>query len=255
MDIDEKYYLLALRHLQSDQRNEALWTKALTQADGDAAKARYRYVALLVERIAANRGPAMVSGDQHQGNAGAPVAGGVDRDRFDDPRLREVEPDASQAAPLDLSAVTGDIALSVPPPGPDWPLLNRVDDGDGGKALSRSDALALSASTVQLIYYFYLIGLFALGIPLVIGVILAYSQKGDDQVPGWLHTHCRFLIVMFWAGVGSIVLAAVVGALSLLAAVAFLVIVSMAIVVVLARGLQALQRGEPAPYMSTDTGG
>jgi len=238
MDIDEKYYLLASRHLESDRRSEALWTKALTLAGGDQDKARYRYIALMVERLAVRDGrrggpPGHVGSTNDTGDGA-----------FDDPRLRADADARGLDAPLDLSLMAGEAGPSGRLAAPDWPLL---DPDDGGPGLRRSDAIALGASTVQLIYYFYLVGLFALGVPLLIGVVVAYLQDGDD-LPGWLRTHQRFLILLFWVGLAMAVLAIVIGFLSVPAALAFVIIVSMALVVALARGLHGLRQGEPAPY-------
>ena len=47
---DEKIYFAASKELDENRQDEALWIKALTNAEGDKEKARYQYIHLRVEK-------------------------------------------------------------------------------------------------------------------------------------------------------------------------------------------------------------
>ena len=55
-----------------------------------------------------------------------------------------------------------------------------------------------SVENVRLIYILYLVGL-VFGITAIIGVVMAYINK-DDQQPEWIKSHYEFLIGTFWKG-------------------------------------------------------
>ncbi len=52
--------------------------------------------------------------------------------------------------------------------------------------------------TAKWVYILYLIGLFTGGAPGIIGVIMAYINRGD--APEWLKSHYQFQIRTFWIG-------------------------------------------------------
>lgn len=62
------------------------------------------------------------------------------------------------------------------------------------KNLQSSD----TSSTANIIYILYLVGI-AVGITGLVGLIMAYVNRGD--APEWLETHYRFQIRTFWIGV------------------------------------------------------
>ena len=76
--------------------------------------------------------------------------------------------------------------------------------------MSESD----KAGTVKIIYVLYLVGLVTGGIAGVVGVVMAYVNRGDG--PDWLQSHYEFQIRTFWIGllftiVGGILLLIVIG--------------------------------------------
>ncbi len=48
---DEDLYLTATNEVDSNQKDPALWAKALTLAEGDEPKARYKYINLRIEQL------------------------------------------------------------------------------------------------------------------------------------------------------------------------------------------------------------
>jgi len=62
------------------------------------------------------------------------------------------------------------------------------------------------------------------GITVIIGVVLAYVWKGEPHQP-WEETHYTYLIRTFWIGVGGTVL----GVLTLLIGVGFLILLGIGI--------------------------
>ncbi len=95
-------------------------------------------------------------------------------------------------------------------------------------------------TNVQVIYASYLIG-FVIGITPLIGIVLAYMNRG--KAGGWIETHYTWAIRTFWIGILygliALVLAVVLIGFLLMLAVAVWVIVRVVI------GFQAVGRGEP----------
>jgi uncharacterized membrane protein len=95
-------------------------------------------------------------------------------------------------------------------------------------------------TNVQVIYASYLIG-FVIGITPLIGIVLAYMNRG--KAGGWVETHYTWAIRTFWIGILygliALVLAVVLIGFLLMLAVAVWVIVRVVI------GFQAVGRGEP----------
>ena len=58
----------------------------------------------------------------------------------------------------------------------------------------------------RLIYILYFIG-FVTGITAVIGLIIAYVKRNDEEIPSWLKTHFNFQIRTFWYGVIYLIVA------------------------------------------------
>jgi uncharacterized membrane protein len=95
-------------------------------------------------------------------------------------------------------------------------------------------------TNVQVIYATYLLG-FVIGITPLIGIVLAYMNRG--KAGGWVETHYTWAIRTFWIGILygliALVLAVVLIGFLLMLAVAVWVIVRVVI------GFQAVGRGEP----------
>jgi uncharacterized membrane protein len=92
------------------------------------------------------------------------------------------------------------------------------------------------------IYICYLASFLA-GITGVIGIVLAYVNRGSG--PAWLETHYRYQIRTFWIGLAY----TVIGFALTLVIVGWLVVLATAIWLILrcAKGLTWLDRGEPVP--------
>lgn len=95
--------------------------------------------------------------------------------------------------------------VTTPPPAPPpSPTPQQQNTGDGGMA--------------NIIYILYLVGI-AVGITSIVGVVMAYMNKGD--APEWLESHYRFQIRTFWIGmlygiIGMVLTTIIVGFLVLL---------------------------------------
>ena len=102
---------------------------------------------------------------------------------------------------------------------------------------------ARSLKTMPFVIYILYLASFITGITPLIGVVLAYVNRGG--APAWLETHYTFLIRTFWIGllytvIGGVTLIFIVGWLVLLAA-------SVWLIVRCAKGLSWLDRNEPVP--------
>lgn len=80
--------------------------------------------------------------------------------------------------------------------------------------------------TAKIVYILYLIGI-VFGITGIIGVVIAYVNKGD--APEWLKSHYQFQIRTFWIGalyivIGAILSMAIIGYLLLLFWVVWLIV-------------------------------
>lgn len=95
---------------------------------------------------------------------------------------------------------------------------------DSGTDLVREQAGDTGMALV--IYILYLVGL-VFGITFLVGVIMAYVNRGD--APDWLESHYTFQIRTFWIGllltvIGTLLALVVIGYLVLLFAVIWLII-------------------------------
>jgi len=95
-------------------------------------------------------------------------------------------------------------------------------------------------TNLQVIYILYLAG-FVIGITPLIGVVLAYVNRGRS--PAWIETHYTWAIRTFWIGL----LYALISALLTFILIGFLLMLAVAVWFILRCifGLQALSRGEP----------
>ncbi|MBO6825850.1 MAG: hypothetical protein JJ879_06585 [Sneathiella sp.] len=83
-----------------------------------------------------------------------------------------------------------------------------------------------SGKMVQVVYFLYLASL-VLGITGLIGVIIAYMNKGD--APEWAKSHFQYQIRTFWIGIlgsliGGVTMAIGIGLLIILAVVVWMII-------------------------------
>ncbi|GIL01388.1 MAG: membrane protein [Alphaproteobacteria bacterium] len=95
-------------------------------------------------------------------------------------------------------------------------------------------------ANVQLIYILYLVG-FLVGITTIIGLVLAYMNRGKSEA--WVDTHYTWAIRTFWIAV----LGSVVSLILMIAVVGFFLMIAVAVWVIVRCivGLQKVGRGEP----------
>ena len=98
----------------------------------------------------------------------------------------------------------------------------------------------------SLVYILYLLS-FVLGVTFLIGVVLAYLNRGE--APDWVKTHYQFQIRTFWIGllygaIGFVLVAIVVGIPILIATAVWLIVRCI-------KGLKLVNRGEPVPNPTT----
>jgi uncharacterized membrane protein len=105
---------------------------------------------------------------------------------------------------------------------------------------------AAEAKSANIIYVLYLVS-FVLGITLLVGLVMAYVNKGT--APDWVQTHYRYQIRTFWIGL----LYAAIGAITLIVGVGLVILLFLAIwfVVRCARGMQHVAMRAPMPKPAT----
>lgn len=96
------------------------------------------------------------------------------------------------------------------------------------------------ANNIQLIYVLYLVG-FVVGITAVVGIVLAYLNRGKSE--GWVETHYTWAIRTFWIGV----LFVAVSVLLMIVGIGFVLLLAAGVWVVVRTvvGLQAVSRSDP----------
>ena len=99
---------------------------------------------------------------------------------------------------------------------------------------------------VQIVYLLYLASL-VLGITGLIGVIIAYMNKGD--APAWAQSHYRFQIRTFWIGI----LISIIGAATIAFGVGFLIMIAFLVwfIVRCIKGLKYFGNQQPVPDPAT----
>ncbi len=98
------------------------------------------------------------------------------------------------------------------------------------------------AGTTKIVYILYLVNIL-LGVTGIIGVIMAYVNRGD--APDWLKSHYQFQIRTFWIGclytvIGIILTYVLIGILVLLFVMVWWIIRSV-------NGMKYLDKNEPHP--------
>lgn len=93
---------------------------------------------------------------------------------------------------------------------------------------------------IQVIYILYLVG-FVIGITPLIGVVIAYVNRGKSEP--WVETHYTWAIRTFWIGI----LFSLIGVVLALVLIGFLLLFAVAVwfIVRCIVGLQAVGRNEP----------
>jgi len=101
---------------------------------------------------------------------------------------------------------------------------------------------ATTEGTAQLVYILYLAGI-VVGITGIVGVVMAYVNKGD--APEWLKSHYQFQIRTFWMGLMYFVL----GAILMFVLVGYLVFLFWIVwlIVRCVKGMQYLSKKEAHP--------
>ncbi len=95
-------------------------------------------------------------------------------------------------------------------------------------------------SNMMVVYILYLAG-FVIGITPLIGVVVAYINRGKAEP--WVETHYTWAIRTFWIGL----LYSVVAAILMIVLIGFIVFIAVAVwfIVRVVLGMQALNRNEP----------
>jgi len=109
-----------------------------------------------------------------------------------------------------------------------------------------SPGSAAETRNASLVYILYLVS-FVIGITCLIGVVMAYVNKGS--APEWLQSHYRYQIRTFWIGL----LYGAIGAITTMAFVGFAVLVFVAVwfIVRCVKGLKNVQAGQPVAKPDT----
>jgi uncharacterized membrane protein len=96
------------------------------------------------------------------------------------------------------------------------------------------------ADNANIVYILYLVGLLV-GVTSIVGVIMAYVNRGD--APDWVQTHYRFQIRTFWIGL----LYGLIGLLTFIIVIGvfWLMFVMVWWIVRCVKGMQAISRGAP----------
>ena len=102
------------------------------------------------------------------------------------------------------------------------------------------------AQNALVIYILYLVG-FVIGISAIIGVVMAYLNRG--KAGGFVETHYTWLIRTFWIGLLYSAIAVVLAIVAIGFVLMFAVMVWA--VIRLVKGLMALNKNEPIPDPTT----
>ncbi len=114
--------------------------------------------------------------------------------------------------------------------------------------VSETGGDAAEGRTANLIYILHLLSLI-FGVPSLVGLIMAYINKGD--APEWVQSHYRFHIRTFWIGL----LFGVIGAVTVVFVVGILILVFVFVwwIVRCVKGMKYMSQGsahpDPASWM------
>jgi uncharacterized membrane protein len=95
-------------------------------------------------------------------------------------------------------------------------------------------------ANIQLIYVLYIVS-FVIGISALVGIVLAYINRGKSA--SWIETHYTWAVRTFWMGI----LYSIISIILMVVGIGFVLIVATAVWVVVrcVLGLQAVGRNEP----------
>ncbi|WP_208539221.1 DUF4870 family protein [Algihabitans albus] len=119
-------------------------------------------------------------------------------------------------------------------------------DRDGNSVLPAQGHSDESTTPAVVVYALYL-GALVSGITLLIGVVVAYVNRGKSS--GWLESHFRFQVRTFWI----FLLGCLVGALLAIVIIGWLLLLFLWVwlIVRCVKGIQAVSRNEPYPNPET----
>lgn len=118
------------------------------------------------------------------------------------------------------------------------PIQGVVDQAVTTGAQGHSD----DVKTVKLVYFLYLASV-VVGLTSLIGVIMAYVNRGT--APAWLQSHYHFQIRTFWIGLIFVVVG---GLLSVVVVGIFLLLFTLVwFILRCVKGLSWLEKGQPVP--------
>jgi len=105
-----------------------------------------------------------------------------------------------------------------------------------------NDTATQADGTAKIIYILYLVGV-VFGITGIIGVVMAYINRGDAE--DWLKSHYQFQIRTFWIGalylvIGSMLTIVLIGYLIILFWIVWLIIRCI-------KGMKSLDQRQPHP--------
>ncbi len=105
-----------------------------------------------------------------------------------------------------------------------------------------NDTTKQADGTAKIIYILYLVGV-VFGITGIIGVVMAYINRGDAE--DWLKSHYQFQIRTFW--IGAIYL--VIGTLLAVVLIGYLVILFWVVWLIIRciKGMKSLDQRQPHP--------
>ncbi len=115
-----------------------------------------------------------------------------------------------------------------------------MTDNPNNAPISMEGWLEPGPKNAQVIYILYFLGFFFGGVPTMIGLVLAYLNRG--KTAGYTETHYTWLIRSFWIGM----LYAFVSMLLMFIGIGILLIFAVAIwlIIRLVKGMQLLNRNE-----------
>ena len=118
-----------------------------------------------------------------------------------------------------------------------------MNDDQNRQPIATDVWLGAGPKNAQLIYILFLASFLLSGIPAIIGLVMAYMNRG--KAGGFTETHYTWLIRTFWIGL----LYSLIAAILMFVVVGVFVAIDVAIwaVIRVVKGLMALGRNEPIP--------
>lgn len=118
-----------------------------------------------------------------------------------------------------------------------------MNDKANPEPFAGNEWLVAGPKNAQLVYILYFLSFLFGGIPSIVGVVIAYMNRG--KAGGFTETHYTWLIRTFWIGL----LYSLVAAFLMVIGVGFLLVFAVLIWVIirLVKGIMALGRNEAIP--------